>query len=315
LAAAGLLFGLASSAFAGILVNQNSVLSINLGALPTLSVTGTYKLGGSAMLTDAPGGKHDLWDGAKVWKTTGLESGSSLLTGVALITNLTLTVENRSGHFTSNFSIDNPIGGNQLPTMDISVALCPDGCLGGTEGLNGQFVIQLLNGGFTIPFTLSVIGIGGQAAVNIIGGQILATGAPFVTGKFKITGVTTNIIQMPDRGFITGVGVTLAPAATEEVRTYTTQGGFITDNTGGVLLTLGTVTVQGTNSLGSASQAGMVTLVSPQRVNTGPLGVGNIPGLTKKKFVFVDVPEPGTVLLLVSGAAGLIFIGRKRMRS
>ena len=32
------------------------------------------------------------------------------------------------------------------------------------------------------------------------------------------------------------------------------------------------------------------------------------------EFVFVDAPEPGTMLLLVSGAAGLILIGRNRMR-
>jgi hypothetical protein len=40
--------------------------------------------------------------------------------------------------------------------------------------------------------------------------------------------------------------------------------------------------------------------------------VGNIPGSYSQTFAFV--PEPGTLLLLVSGAAGLVLIGRRRVR-
>jgi hypothetical protein len=113
-------------------------------------------------------------------------------------------------------------------------------------------------------------------------------------------------------GIQTGVGVTLAPSGTENVRTFTTALGFRSTMATAPLSTQASVTLGGTNVLASASFGGMVTLVSPLRINTGALGVGNLPGAFTKKFVFV--PEPGTALLLVSGAAGLIFIGRKRMK-
>ena len=72
------------------------------------------------------------------------------------------------------------------------------------------------------------------------------------------------------------------------------------------------MTFTGTNSI-DASGVGSVTLISPTKINTGALGLGNLPGVWRASFKFV--PEPGTVLLLVSGAAGLAFIGRKRMKS
>jgi hypothetical protein len=116
---------------------------------------------------------------------------------------------------------------------------------------------------------------------------------------------------MPGRGITRGVGITLVPAPTEEVKTYTTGGGFQTTGTG-ALETQMTVVLSGTNNLASASQAGQVTLISPLRFDVSDLGIPILPGFVSKTFVFV--PEPGTVLLLVSGAAGLVFIGRKRMK-
>jgi hypothetical protein len=302
--------GLTTSASASVFIAPDSSLQIQLGALPTIIVSGGW--GGLATISNGGGGGHDITDGAGIFVTENLVVGTSLLTGVALLSNLTLTATNNSGSFTSAFSTPNPVGGNQTPTTPSSATLCPGGCLGGQEGFTGQFVLSAL--GLKIPFNLSVIGVGGQTNLPLGQGVIVATGAPFVTGKFKITGVTTNVVSMPGRGGVTGVGVTLAPAATEEVKTFTTNGGFVTSNPTGILETQKTVMVQGTHDITSASQGGMVTLLSPLRINTGPLGVNNIPGLVAKKFVWVAVPEPGTVLLLVSGAAGLILIGRSRMR-
>jgi hypothetical protein len=308
------LFG--GSAQAGVFLPHDSTLQIQLGALPTITATGKYQYGGWATLTNNGGG-HDLSDIPSIWRTTANAVGTSLLTGVSLLDRLTFTGNNASGSFTASFSTANPMGGN-LTASDpnktaYSGTLCPNGCLGGAEGFNGKFILGIGPLNPTIALT-GAIGIGGFASLPIGQGAILVTAAPFITGKARITGVNTNVIQLPNRGAsgVTGVGVTLKPAATEEVRTFTISNGFVTGMASPVLKTQNTVTVGGTNALGSASSAGQVTLVSPLRIDTAELNVGIIPGFAKKTFVFV--PEPGTVLLLVSGAAGLIFIGRKRMK-
>ncbi|MBW2383028.1 MAG: PEP-CTERM sorting domain-containing protein [Deltaproteobacteria bacterium] len=311
--AVGMLSLLATSATAGVFLPQSSTLEIKLGALQNFTVQGTYNNGGWATLTNN-GADHDLSDTTGVWTTAGNAVGTSLLTGVALISNLTLTVTNLAGNFTAGFSALNPVGGGLSPASATpnSGTLCPGGCLGGTEGFNGKLILALA--GFpnaTMPLTNN-LGVGGTTVVSLLGQTIPVEFGPFITGKVRITGIGTNVISMPDRGNVTGVAVTLVPAATEEVKTFTTLGGFVTTNPGGILETQGTVVLSGTNNLASASQAGQVTLISPIRFDVGALGLPVLPGFASKTFVFV--PEPGTVLLLVSGAAGLVFIGRKRMK-
>jgi hypothetical protein len=301
----------ASSATAGFLTPLDSELKVNLGALPPITVNGSYQYGGWATLSNN-GTAHDLNDTPSIWNDANVAVGTSLLTGVALISKLTLTAANGSGAFTASYSALNPWGGNLTPpATPNSGVLCPTGCLGGLESMNGQFILGIL--GSPLPFPLSVVGVGGTAQLPIGQAAIVATGGPFITGKAIITNITTNVISLPDRpGTVTGVGVTLEPNGTELVKTFTTGLGFVTTNPANPLLKVKTVTLGGNNALGSASNGGSVTLISPLRIQTGPLGVGNIPGKFSKKFTFV--PEPGTVLLLVSGAAGLVFIGRKRMK-
>jgi hypothetical protein len=314
--AVGMLSLMAGSVQAGVFLPHDSTLQIQLGSLPAFNVTGKYQYGGWATLANN-GGSHDLSDTPSIWRTTGYAIGTSLLTGVSLLDRLTFTGANASGSFTASFSATNPMGGN-LTASDpnqtaYSGTLCPNGCLGGAEGFTGKFILGLGALNPTIMLT-GAIGIGGFASLPIGQGAILVTAAPFITGKARLTGVTTNVISLPNRGAsgVTGVGITLKPAATEEVRTFTISNGFITNAPSAALKTRATVTFGGTNALGSASSAGQVTLVSPLRIDTAGLNVGIIPGYVAKTFVFV--PEPGTVLLLVSGAAGLVFIGRKRMK-
>jgi hypothetical protein len=312
-AAVAMLGTVSTTASAGFFLPQDSTLSVQLGALPTISQAGSYSRTGWATLSNNGAG-HDMTDTASIWIADNVSVVTALLTGVALLDRLTLDATNASGSFTAAFSIANPMGGNAPTSVSTanSGVLCPGGCLGGSEGLNGVFILGI--GALNLSFPQTAVGIGGTAALPLGTQSILATGAPFITGKARITAITTNVVQVLGRpgGPITGVGVTLAPAGTETVRTFTTGLGFRTTNPSGPLETQATVTIGGTNILASASFGGMVTLISPLRINTGALGVGNIPGFYAKKFVFV--PEPGTVLLLVSGAAGLIFIGRKRMK-
>ncbi len=310
----GMLCMAAVSAQAGIFLPKSSTITVAFAALPTLNVSGTYQGGGWATVSNNGAG-HDMSDTGGIWTTTGLSVGTSLLTGTALISNLSMTAQNGSGSFTASFSAPNPWGGNLtgISATPYSGTLCPDGCLGGLELMTGQFVLHIL--GTPLAFNADIVGVGGTAILPVGQAQIIATAGPFITGKARLTNITTNVISMPGRGAsgLTGVGVTLAPAGTEEVKTFTTLGGFITTNPSGVLETHGTVTLRGINTVASSSQGGVITLVSPLRIQTGPLGVGNIPGAFYKRFSFV--PEPGTMLLLVSGAAGLVFIGRKRMKN
>jgi hypothetical protein len=308
-AAVVLVLGMASTASASAFIANESQLQVQLSALPTITVQGTWT--GLATVSNGGGGGHDMTDDAGIFVTAGNAAGTSMLTGVALLTNLTLTATNHAGSFTSAFSTPNPLGGGNATTTPSSVTLCPGGCLGGSQGYTGQFILSVL-GLAQLPFDLSVVGIGGTNILPLGEANLVATGAPFVTGKFKITGVTTNVLSMPGRGGVTGIGLTLKPAGSEEVKTFTTNGGFLTTNPGANLSTRPSVMVEGGNDLTSASAAGTVTLISPLRVNTGALGVGNIPGTFTQTMTFV--PEPGTVLLLVSGAAGLVLIGRSRMR-
>ncbi len=320
-AAAAMVSAFASNAWAGVFLPLSSDLSVNLGGNPTISVPGTYNGTGWATLSNN-GSEHDLSVGAGIWKGSGINAGhgtgTALLTGVALLDNLTLSVTNQAGNLTASFSTANPVGGGLTGTATTpsSATLCPSGCLGGQQGLSGNVFLYALGGSLPFPLNPSAtvgVGIGGTTTVMLGTVPIVVTNAPWITGKVRITSLTTNVIQVVRNATaITGVGVTLAPEGTEDVRTFTTGLGWRSTASTNPIETRGTVTVGGTNILASASAGGAVTLISPQRINTGPIGLGNIPAVWREQFLFV--PEPGTVLLLVSGAAGLVVIGRNRMK-
>jgi len=312
-ASLALVFSLSGSALAGGFAAPDSETFVQLGGGQGITYNATYQNGGYATLSNNGGG-HDLSFGDDVFKTTGLAAGTSLFTGVALITDLVVTAANNAGSVAQGFSTANSVAGNLTNSQQTiySGTICPTGCLGGTASVDGQTVVKVSGVGF--PIANSVIGVGGTATLMLAPGATIAvTGGPWVTGKVRITGVTTNVISMPNRSpAVTGIGITLEPTSMEQVKTFTTAGGFITSNPTGQLKTRATVTISGTNNLASASAAGQVTLISPLRIDTGPAGLGNIPGKVKTTWVFA--PEPGTLLLLASGAAGLVLIGRRRVR-
>jgi hypothetical protein len=311
-----------STASASVFLPNDSSLRIQIAALPNISVSGNYQGGGTATLTYP--GPTAVGVGANVFATAGLTVGTALLTGVPTLDNLTLTVANLAGTHNTGFSTANPIGGAALnpppsgfPTP--SAQLCPGGCLGGTQPLSGVVFLQLAGGGGAIPFPLGKAGVGGVTAVPLgTLGTLVGTLAPWITGKARITAITTNVVQLngPTRGPITGLPVTLVPTPSETLMTFTTAGGFRTTVASpGPTSTVGTVTVHGSQLLASnASGNGLVTLISPFRIDASALGQPVIPGFWAQRLIFANVPEPGTMLLLVSGAAGLVLIGRKRMK-
>ena len=185
--------------------------------------------------------------------------------------------------------------------------------------MQGTAFIFFLSGAKTgLPFSgtsLKTSGPGKGAGTQTLmlqgAGLITASFDRWWTGSHVMTSITSNLVQLPNRvppG--EGIAFTLNPSPNEEVKTRTTLGGFITSNPNGVLSVVNSVALAGSFDIGS-SGTGTVTLVTPLRVNTNDL-VGKIPGVLRQKFSFV--PEPGTILLLVSGAVGLALVGRNRMR-
>jgi hypothetical protein len=125
-----------------------------------------------------------------------------------------------------------------------------------------------------------------------------------------VTGITTNIISWQG---VTGAGITMRLTPSQHGKVLSTGGGFVT-TTGGLPLEYHTVTPSGPNDLLSAASTvtGSVTLVAPVRIDTSLTVSGRVPGAGWLDLVFV--PEPGTMLLLVTGAIGLVAIGRRRAR-
>lgn len=326
---------LAGTSSAAVLIPGGSSLRVNIAALPTITIPATYAAGVGATLTNGVGGGHDISTLAGLFQGVGITAGTSLLTGVALIDNMTLTATNNAATYTSNFASgvlsNNPWGGGLTPLntgyTSQSNTLCLTGCLGAGGTVNagnftGAIVLQIL--GTPIPFPLTTLGLGGTTQVVLAPGATLtATGGPWVTGKVQVTGIQTNVISVPGRpggpgpgGGATGVGVTLNLTTMEGLTAMvlTTGGAFAsTATTMAVVSVRNTVNFGGTQNLASSATGGVVTLISPVRVNATKIGQPIIPGVFRQTFKFV--PEPGTVLLLVSGAAGLVALGRKRMKS
>ncbi len=325
----GLIAGTSSAA---VLIPGASSFTVNLAALPTITVPGTYAAGAGATLTNNVLGGHDISTSAGLFQAAGITAGTSLMTGVALLVNMTLGATNNAATYTASFASgvlsNNPVGGGLTPLNSNfsagSDTLCATGCLGAggtpTAGrFTGAILLQTAQG-FPVPFPLGAIG-GGISTATIGGNPIVATGAPWISGKVQVTGITTNVISVPGRpggagpgGGQTGVGVTMNLTTMEgQTAVVISTGGGLLSPAGTNPLERNTVAFSGTNNLASSAVGGTVTMISPTRVDTGILGQGTIPGVFRQKFKFV--PEPGTVLLLVSGAAGLVALGRKRMKN
>ncbi len=307
LAAAGLLLGFSSIAQAGQMDQPNSTLGLIISGLPSVTVSA---LPGTESLVSLASGSqgnptvgHNILAGATVWSTVNFGPGTALFTGVPLISNLKVTVHNNGGVLQDGVVIaSNQIGGGG--------SVGP--AFGGNLRLNGVAVINALGGAIVLPVPLSHVGgaMGETTMVSLLGNNITVTNGPFITAPVVITAVTSNFITIPARGNVQGVAFTLQPTPNETVMTPSTNGGFVSVN-GGNAVENHTVTVSGTQNLLSGSKAGSVTVVAPMRIDTAAIA-GRIPGSATIHFEFV--PEPGTVLLLVSGAVGLAVIGRRRMR-
>jgi hypothetical protein len=152
------------------------------------------------------------------------------------------------------------------------------GGLGGPGALAGTGFINVL-GLFNLVVPLDAVGsTGGTAQFHAGTLSVTVLGTGWTTGAATITGVTT--------GVETPLGLALVDGNTVTVAGY--------DNR-------------------TPGHVGRVLLVSPFKVITN--AVGNLPGLARQTLDFAGVvPEPGTLGLLVAGAAALALQGWRRMR-
>ena len=115
-----------------------------------------------------------------------------------------------------------------------------------------------------------------------------------------------NLVVPFTTGGVNGIGLGGSPITVSGLVTLTATGNGWTTGTASI----GSVSVSGTAFNGTS-----VTLVTPTLISTNIGASAVIPAFATMTLSFVPavIPEPGTLLLLASGVAGLAMIGRKRM--
>jgi hypothetical protein len=293
-AASAMLVSVAGSVAASELDITRTFAQFKLGTIPAITFPGSGTVT-SATLTDDGFGGHILVEDGSIFSTTNYWVNSAAFTGFPAIDNLKISFHAGTGLFYDGFTAPNSVGPGLIGGNGPDV-------FGGIENITGTAI--LIAGGFQFTIDLSVLGGGGVITIpNVLNNTLMITGEPFGVDPVQITGITTNVLVVPGRG-TTGVAFTMNLTTVELASAFEVT-------VAGVVSEANTVTINGFNNLQSASLPGTVKLASPFRLKTGNLA-GNVVGVIYKTFTFV--PEPGTMLLLVSGAVGLALIGRNRMR-
>lgn len=290
----------AGSASANVFDPAGSFLDIRIGGLAGRPLQGNAQARGRAVLTGGAGSEVIVEQGMGMGEPNLFQSfqytaGAPFFTGTPNITNLFLTVQNGTGTFTQaatggEFQGNSPLCG---------------GCFGGNAPLKGVVIVEVLFSlNFNVP--LSVVGGGGTATA----GPIIVEGAEWLTGSVQITNIATNIITITSgpRNGQTGVGFTLQVTTHEDsMPTPSGENGVL------AVTVAGTTSFSATTPTPATAGVNQVALISPVHINASALTSNPpLPGLAVQVLRYV--PEPGTMLLLGSAVAGLLVVGRKRMK-
>ena len=278
----------------------NSWLQLKIGGLPRQDVKGKFNgsLGGLLQVGLTAGPKVVMLGSVDApFQTVAKPTGAPFFSATANISNLFLTVVNPPATFEGGATAGAGTGAGNW----IQGALGP--AFGGAAGLVGDDTIELLGGFATVPVPLDSVGAGGQATatIGLLTATVFVDGAPWLTSSIQITGILTNVASIINgtRIGVTGAPFTLSATPGEDTTVVTENG-------------LAAVRIAGTESL-SVSGPGFVTLVTPVYLDaTGATMRAPLPSAAFMTLRFV--PEPGTMLLLGSAVAGLLVVGRKRMK-
>ena len=306
----------AGSASANVFDPAGSFASLRIAGLYGRPHQGNAQATGKAVLTGGAGAEVIVMAGKgmgqpNLFETQGFSEGAEFLTGTPNITNIFLTLQNGTGTFTQGSN-----GGN----FQGAASECGT-CFGGTAPLKGQTITEIL-GAINAITPINVVGASGPIApltpgnprytsspVGALSATIFAEGAQWMTGTATITNIATNIISITTGPRVgqTGVGITLQVTPFEDsVPTPSGENGVVT------IVAAGTTSF--TPATGGASPGvNQVTLISPVHIDASTL-TSNPPTPGLGVMTLRYVPEPGTMLLLGSAVAGLLVVGRKRMK-
>ncbi len=150
-------------------------------------------------------------------------------------------------------------------------------------------------------------GVGNFTGVDAIGGGAMAIkGVAEICLFAACAGPPANVSVPFTTAGVNGVGLGGTPIAVVGLVNVTVPGNIWTTGVATANSSTGLVSVSG-----SPLSGGHIKLVSPVTISTNIGASAQLPMFAVMELTFI--PEPGTLLLLASGVAGLAIVGRKRM--